>query len=441
MLAIHLEQAGEDERAVDHYIAAAARARQRFANHEAEGFYARAAALLGGGHDVSEGTRRRRADVGLERVDVGMNFTPADEQLRQLSAIRGDAEVLTDPTLLARVHLMTALVRTLRGEQYRTSPELRTALEQALDYGQGAKEPGVRGLPLALLGEAKYLASEFDEAVADLRQAIPLLEAGGEIMQASLYGGTLALAHAHLGRFEEAIDAADRAAELGRQSGDPTAILDADLARSQIEALRGDPVAAILYAGKAAELADRVDNKACAIVAREVLGDQRLMQGAVWEAIDVLQEGAELAAYCDLVPVRIELSRALLDSARAAAGLAEPSVAGFERAVGLARGIGDRLGEAEVLRQRARHRLRTSGDGDAALSDFLEAERLFEALGARPHLAKTLQEHAAALSSTGRAGEASPLTRRAEALIGEMGFREDTRRGERVKGGSVAKVD
>ncbi len=440
VLAMHLEQAGEDERAVDHYIAAAAKARRRFANHEAEGFYARAAVLLGESQDVNEATRRRRAQVGLERVDVGMNFTPADEQLRQLDPIGRDAEVLDHPTLLARVHLLTALVRTLRGEQYRTSPELRAALDQALEYGQTAKDPGVRGLPLALLGEAKFRASDFHEAVSDLGAAIPLLEEGGEIMQASLYGGTLALAYAHLGRFAEALDAADRAAELGRQSGDPVAILDADLARSQIEALRGDPEAAILYAGRAAEQADRVDNKACAIVAREVLGDQRLMRGAVWEAIDVLQEGAELAAYCDLVPVKIELSRALLDSARAAAGLAEPSVEGFERAAGLARAIGDRLSEAEVLRQRARHRLRTSGDSDAALGDFLEAERLFDALGARPHLAQTLQEHADALSSAGRASEARPFAKRAVALLGEMGIREGFRSRERVSSESQSEA-
>jgi class 3 adenylate cyclase/tetratricopeptide (TPR) repeat protein len=438
VLAMHLEQAGEDERAVDHYIAAAARARQRFANHEAGSFYAHAAALLDSGQDDSEATRRRRAGVGLERVDVGMNFTPPDEQLRQLADIRRDAEVLNDSALLARVHLLTALVRTLRGEQYRSSPELRTALDQALDYGQGAKDPGVRGLPLALLGEAKYRASDFQQAVSDLRVAIPLLEEGGEIMQASLYGGTLAVAYAHLGRFEEAVAAVDRSTELGRQSGDPTAIIDADLARSEIEALLGNPEAAILYAGRAAEQADRIDNKACAIVAREVLGDQRLMRGAVWEAIDVLQEGAELAAYCDLVPVRIELSRALLDSARAAAGLAEPSVEGFERAAGLARAIGDRLSEGEVLRQRARHRLRTSGEIEAALGDFSEAERLFEALAARPSLAQTLREHAEALSSAGRANEAGQFATRAAALLNEMGIPDRFRRRDDIPSEVVA---
>jgi class 3 adenylate cyclase/tetratricopeptide (TPR) repeat protein len=441
VLALHLEQAGEDERAVHHYIAAAARARRRFANHEAEASYARASGLLGESEDVSESSRRRRAEVGLERIDVGMSFTPADEQLRRLDSIRRDAEVLNDPTLIARVHLLIAQVRTLRGEQYHTSPELRAALDQAIERSQAANDPAVRGLPLALLGEAKFRASDFQDAISDLRSAIPLLEESGELMQASLYGGDLALAYAHLGHFEEALATADQAAELGRQSGDPVAVLDADLARSQIEALRGDPEAAILYAGKAAEQADRVDNKACAIVAREVLGDQRLMRGAVWEAIDVLQQGAELAAYCDLVPVRIELSRALLDSARAAAGLAEPSLEGFERAAALARAIGDRLSEAEVLRQRARHRLRTSGDSQAALSDFSEAERLFEALGARPHLAQTLQEHAATLTSAGRADEAGALMKRAGTLIGEMGIPEGLRRGERVSGGSVAKVD
>jgi tetratricopeptide (TPR) repeat protein len=236
----------------------------------------------------------------------------------------------------------------------------------------------VRGRPLALLGEAKYRASNFHEAVNDLKAAIPLLEEGGDVMQASLYGGTLAVAYAHLGRFEEALRALERSSELARQSGDPTAIIDADLARSEIEALLGNPDAAILY--------------------------------------------AELSAYCDLVPVRIELSRALLDSARAAAGLAEPSVDGFERAAELARAIGDRLSEGKVLRQRARHRLRTGGEIEPALTDFSEAERLFEALEARPNLARTLREHAAALTAVERGSEARPLAVRAKALIEQMGI-------------------
>jgi class 3 adenylate cyclase/tetratricopeptide (TPR) repeat protein len=432
VLAMHLEQAGEHERAVDHYVAAAANATERFANHEAEGFYARGAALLGESQEVNEATRRRRAAIGLDRVDVAMNFTPADEQLRRLDPIRRDAEALGDSTLLAQVHLLTALVRTRRGERYPASPELRVALDQAVEYGRAAKDPAVRGLTLALLGEAKDRASDFDDAVTHLGAALPLLEEGGDFMQASVSGGDLALAYAHLGRFAEALKAVERATDLGKQSGDPTAILDADLARSQIEALMGNPEAAILYAGRAAEQADRVDNKACAIVAREVLGDQRLQRGALSEAIDVLQEGAELAAYCDVVPVRIELSRALLNSARAAAGLGEPSVEGFERAAELARAIGDRLSEGEVLRQRARHRLRTSGDREAALNDFLAAERLFDTLGARPHLAQTLQEHADVLSSAGRATEAMPIAERAVMLFGEMGIRDVSRQREQT---------
>ena len=424
VLAMHLEQAGEDERAADHYVVAAARARERFANHEADAFYASAAVLLGKRTDINDAMRRRQAEIGLDRVDVAMSFTPADEQLRRLEPLRRDAEALGDPTLLARAHFLTALVRTRRGERYPTSPELRVALDQAVEHGRGASDPRTRGLTLALLGEAKDRAADFEGAVGDLRAAIPLLEVGGEFTQASVSGGDLALAYAHLGRFDEALAAVERATELGQQSGDPTAVLDADLARSQIEALMGNPEAAILYAGRAAEQADRVDNRACAIVARRVLGDQHLMRGEFSEAIDVLQKGAELAEYCDLVPVSIELSRALLDSARAAGGLKTRSADGFETAAALARETGDRLSEGDVLRQRARHRLRTSGDREAAFRDFSEAERLFAALGARPLVAQTLQEHADALAAAGRATEARPLITRARALLAEMSIRE-----------------
>jgi protein-tyrosine-phosphatase len=84
--------------------------------------------------------------------------------------------------------------------------------------------------------------------------------------------------------------------------------------------------------------------------------------------------------------------------------------------------------------------MRTRGESESALSDFSEAEQLFEALGARPYLAPPLQEHAKALSSAGRAREARKLSKRAKALLREMGISEDLGRSHQVSNEALAEA-
>ena len=109
----------------------------------------------------------------------------------------------------------------------------------------------------------------------------------------------------------------DRAYELGVASGDPNASLDADLARSIVEGIRGDSAAAIEYATKAAAVAERVDNKACAMVAHGVIGEQYLRDGDAARAAIAFEASADLAAFCQFMPVKIEQTELLLQTARA----------------------------------------------------------------------------------------------------------------------------
>jgi len=126
------------------------------------------------------------------------------------------------------------------------------------------------------------------------------------------------MAHGRLGDFERSLHWTDEAFRLGQESGDPDAQLDAELARAIVESLRGNPDVAIEYATRAAETADRVDNKACAIVARTLIGEQRLRLGDAPSAIQVLEETVGLAEYCQLVPVKVEQAELLLASAKGA---------------------------------------------------------------------------------------------------------------------------
>ena len=188
-----------------------------------------------------------------------------------------------------------------------------------------------------------------------------------------------------------------------------------------IEALRGEPARAIEFASLAAEQADRINNKACAIVARGVIGEQQLLLGEPRLAIRVLEDVADLAVYCNVVPVKIEQSRALLESARARTGDVPPSFDKFERALELARETADRLAEGEILRQRARDWLAANEPLEAVLGDLEASERVFAALDARPGLAHTLAEHGDILLRAGRADEGRQLLDRARSLCAEMG--------------------
>ena len=127
VLALHFEQAGDQDRAFDYLVAAAEYALERFANREAMGFLDRAAALLPEGPTDPE-TMHRRASVYMRLAEAGENRMSLEKTLALLDKVRVDAEALSDNALLARMHLANGLERILRGEQIRSSEPLRTAL-------------------------------------------------------------------------------------------------------------------------------------------------------------------------------------------------------------------------------------------------------------------------------------------------------------------------
>lgn len=419
VVAMHLDAAGEATRAIDYFVRAGRFALSRFAAHEAKEAFVRARALIPDG-DVDPDTRRLRAEVDLGAVEAGFTFTPTDEELARLARIRDDAEALDDAGLMTRVSLLIAHNRTMQGDQYATSPELRDAIDRGLASAEQSGDSGHRAEALAVLGEARYGSADFEEAIRHLAEASSRFEFDGRIAQASLTGGALGLAHARLGQFEEAEAQLARSEQLARDSADPTALLDADLYRAIFETLRGRPGIAIDLAVRAADAADQVDNKACGLVARSVIGEQRMLLGQPEQAVRVLEESADLAAYCNMAPARVEFTRALLDSARAQC--VGPAIVPdrLERALEFARTAGDRLTEGEILRQRARDRLRC-GVVDAALADYAAAERVFRTLMARPDLVQTLDEHAVAAAGAGHSSAAEELSAEAATVRATMG--------------------
>jgi tetratricopeptide (TPR) repeat protein len=310
---------------------------------------------------------------------------PLQETLALLGDVIDDADNLGDPALAARAYVDIGIARALSGEQYRTSPELASVLERGTALAKESGSPALIAMAVASTGHARYASADFDEAIVLMEQAVPALVDAGQFYGASMTAGQLGTAYGHVGDFDKAAHWTDRAYELGVESGDPNASLDADLARSIVEGIRGDSAAAIAYATKAATVADRVDNRACAMVAHSVIGEQYLRDGDPAKAAIAFEASADLAAFCQFMPVKIEQTELLLQTARARSGVGRVEFERYERALELARQFGDRLAEAQLYEQRARDRI-AGGQGETSADDVRAAAAIFESLGAAAHL-------------------------------------------------------
>ncbi len=383
-LAHHFERGEDRPRAIEYLARAARHARSRFARHEAVDFARRAVAMLPSGDAIGVEERRTRAEMLLLQAEAGGDFVPLSDSVALLEAVIADGEALEDAALSARAYLEIGLARALSGEQFRSSPQLATALQRATELAEASGSPDLMAMAISAMGQAHYAAGEFADAIEYWERAVPALIEAGQLYGASMTAGQLGTAYGHVGQYEKAVSWTDRAYELGEKSGDPNASLDADLARSIIEGISGDSAVAIEYATKAADAAAKVDNKACAMVAHSVIGEQYLREGEAAQAAIAFEASADLATFCQFLPVKIEQTELLLQTARARSGVGRVEFERYERALELARQFGDRLAEAQLYEQRARDRI-DAGQGAATGEDLSRAASLYETLGAAAH--------------------------------------------------------
>ena len=175
---------------------------------------------------------------------------------------------------------------------------------------------------------------------------------------------------------------------------------------------------AVPLARECVDMAEATGASACVLASSWVLGDALHRLGKFADARDILKRGADVALMVDRQVWRPTL-QSWLRSASAALG--EIVEGDFEEALGMARSIGNHLGEAGILGKRAESAA-ARGDLEPALADFAAAARILEEQGARPTLARVLQGWGDALRRAGRAAEAGPLLKRAAALFDELGL-------------------
>ena len=425
VLAMHFEQAGDSEKAIDYYVAGGQHALKQNAIQEAFGAFDQAAGLIDrttaarGGEPESPQRRRRRIEVKLGRARAGYSFLSADQALASLEEIVTEAEDLGDQELLARVHMLIALGRLQSGVPP-TEPTVARSLARIEEIGLALGDPSIRAMPLAFVGLSQVFNGPVRAGVEALEKAVPLMQEHRDSIGAAFARGGLAMGYATLGEFDKADIAAANAKELA-EDGDLIAQLDALIAESMVRAAEGRLDLAVPIARACVDKAESTGASACVLASSWVLGDALHRLGRFADARDILKRGADVALMVDRQVWRPTL-QAWLSTASAALG--EIVGGDFEESLAMARSIGNHLGEAGILGKRA-ETAAAHGDIEPAVADYAAAVRILEEQGARPAVARGLQSWGETLRAAGRMDEATPILQRSLALFETLDLRTE----------------
>lgn len=413
MLAYHLDAAGEAIRALPLLVQAADLALSRYANQEATNFFDRAAEIVPPGDNPA--LLRVRAQIALGRAASGWLSRPLPASVAIIDEALPLAERLGDQELLGQVLLWRAL---LLGNSFRPlsfDSDLGRTIDRGLEIADAIGNRNLRGNLLTVLGTS-LKAQDPQRAIEVLEEALGITS-NTDFIGSSLTADTLVQIYASLGDWERADNALARARVLAERSGDPKAVIDANITASSLELERGNFAAAIQIAKENGLRAEAIGAPACSIVANWIAGTGELAAGRFDDALQTLGHSNQLSIQLDEHWFR-NYTDAGMTSARCALGDLEAARAEWERAIAKARELHDPSQEADIVAGRATV-LAAMPDPSwpEILADLDRADALYRGLGLRPRHVRVLVERARALDALGRA-EAASASRAEAASIG-----------------------
>ncbi len=416
VIGMHFEQAGETARAAEHLFVAGEQAMDRFASREAMAFFMRVDELA----DEAQTELRLRAVIGGAQAGWGYSEQKGfvDRIERALSTA-----VAADPQLVAAAYGWAAFLRRQHGEAPESSPQLQYALERAAAISSALDDEAGSALPKALMGAFVALTGGLREGVQQMHEAIGVIEKKGDPVASAMVSDFLAMTYARLGDFdvaEETIAGSERLAV----EGDAITRVDVAITRSMLRLERGDNEAASGIAHECAARSEELGAYACVVAANAIYGAAEFERQQLSEARTALERGSELSRVTNMAPFQT-LILSLLGSARAEFGDLPGGMARWDEALAAAKAMNDRWGEAQTLRGRARSLAnQPAPDWRALLEDLDRAERLLEAMEARPSIARVLREKAEVLRHLERIDEPDAADSRARSLARELDLKD-----------------
>jgi tetratricopeptide (TPR) repeat protein len=435
VLALHFEQAGQTDKAVEYLIAAANFASERNGIVDAYQLYGRALALLPPrSDDETDEVRRRRIEIELGRTRAGFSFISETEALA-LDAALPDAARLGDLRLEADLLMTIAMLRQFRGDRSEDSPALRHALTRVSEIARELDDPLIAAAPDSLTGLFQVFNGRLREGTALLQRAAPQLAQKHDFVGSSFALVALAMGYARLGEFDKANEAARRASEVA-EDGDLIAKLDALIGESTVRSVRGDLEGAVPIAMRCATMAEETGATSCVVASNFLLGDAYMRQGQYGDAKIALERGNEVATVVEQHTFRPSIA-AYMRSNAVSLNEIGPDTRNFDDALKETRQMGDRWGEANVIWKRAETEAKLP-DGNTAqmLADYEAAATSFDAMGARPYAARLLRDWGNALRQIGRRDEGDSKLRAAMSLFDELGITREADELREVLGSS-----
>lgn len=427
-LARHFELAGDTDRAVDNLLLAAEGAMARNAMVDAGGLFGHAESLLpaaASGDDAQPGVAathdRRRLRITLGRLASGFEFMSSEEVLGEIERGRVLARRLDDDAVLADLTFWEVATRQAAGERPERSAALREAMEQMHRLGDVSGDPVQRAQALSRGGAYLWWSGDFRRSLDMLVGASTLFQKNGDVIGASMAESYMGADLASLGRFEEAEERMGESRRLAA-SADLLSQLDFHLAEAAVAGLRGDYATSIRFAGECFEGSAEIGALGCATVSGMVLGASQMATGAVRAARLSLERSLDYAAQAALAPIRLR-GQSLLAALDGASGDMGKAEAGFHTALAGLASMGGEYGQAEARLARgmilATH---PDGDGARALTDLDAAVEVFEALDARPDLARAHRARGLALARLGDVDGADESLARSADMASTMGL-------------------
>ncbi|HWM88127.1 MAG TPA: protein kinase, partial [Kofleriaceae bacterium] len=198
VIARHLELAGDGESAADYYLRAAAHAVDVGGSQDAFRQLTRALKLLPAGY------HERRFTARSQREDVLRRLARRPAQLREIDAMRREAEALADPARLALAHSRLAQFYI----DVRRLPSAARAAGPALSYAREARAPLAEAEALRLRADIERLSGQTAEALALCEQALALCGDDRDgLHQRALILNTRGTILWNMARLSEALDA------------------------------------------------------------------------------------------------------------------------------------------------------------------------------------------------------------------------------------------
>ncbi|HVH63476.1 MAG TPA: hypothetical protein VNA65_07740 [Candidatus Dormibacteraeota bacterium] len=416
VLAMHFELAGDSGRAVHYLLLAGDHALERFASKEAARFFKRASELS----DPSQVEIRLSAAIGAAKA--GWGYPDRDADIARLEAAIVGAEKV-DQRLLSEAWFWIAFLRGQRGERPESSPALKNALDRGEEIAESLNDPRASALPKALLGAYSAFTGQLWQGARAMQDALDVVETHGDPVSTAMISNFLTITYARLGEFEKA----DEILERGRRvagSSDAISRLDVEITTAAVQLERGELDNAVKSSLACLGRAEDLGAYACVVAATTMFGAASVRKDDPVAAKAPLERGRDLSLVTNMAPMRT-LIHGFLGNVKAQLGDLPGGIADWDTALASAGETGDRFGEAHTFWARARAYARgTEPEWEAALQDFDRAIALFEAIGAKPSLARALHDRATALNALGRLDAAAESDQRATELGTQLGLRD-----------------